>query len=121
LAALLNAYETIGHLVADLDPLKILEAYKDNKAVQEKYFVPSQDLKNRLDYRHYGFTEQDLDREFHITLPHKSSILQQKKVWKLRDVIAAYHTAYCGKVGVEFSHIADSEICDWIRVNFEGI
>ena len=121
LAALLNAFETIGHLTADLDPLKILEVYKDNKAVQEKYFVPSNDLKNRLDYRHYGFTEEDLDREFHITLPHKSSILQQKKVWKLRDVIAAYKTAYCGKVGVEFSHIADSEICDWIRVNFEGI
>ena len=89
LAALLNAYETVGHLVADLDPLKILEVYKDNKAVQEKYFVPTQSLKDSLDYKSYGFTEQDLEREFHIELPHKSSILQQKKIWKLRDVIEA--------------------------------
>jgi len=121
LAALLNAYETVGHLVADLDPLKILEVYKDNKAVQEKYFVPTQSLMDSLDYKSYGFTEQDLEREFHIELPHKSSILQQKKIWKLRDVIEAYRTAYCGKVGVEFSHIPERDICDWIRVNFEGI
>jgi len=75
LAALLNAYENIGHLVADLDPLRILEVYKDNKAIQQKYFVPSDNLKSRLDHKHYGFTEADLDREFHIELPHKSSIL----------------------------------------------
>jgi 2-oxoglutarate dehydrogenase complex dehydrogenase (E1) component-like enzyme len=75
LAALLKAYETVGHLVADLDPLQIIEVYKDNKAIQEKYFVPSQSLKDSLDYKCYGFTEQDLEREFHIELPHKSTIL----------------------------------------------
>lgn len=110
LAALLNAFETVGHLVADLDPLKIIEVYKDNRAIQEKYFVPSQNLKDSLDYKHYGFTEQDLDREFHVELPHKSTILRQKKIWKLKDVIEAYRTAYCGKVGVEFSHIPDRSI-----------
>jgi 2-oxoglutarate dehydrogenase complex dehydrogenase (E1) component-like enzyme len=74
---------TVGHLVADLDPLKILEIYKDNKAVQEKYFVSSQDLKNSLDYRDYGFTEQDLDRYFHITRAHKSSFFQRKSTLKV--------------------------------------
>jgi 2-oxoglutarate dehydrogenase E1 component len=121
LAALLNAFETVGHLVADLDPLKIQEVYKDNDNLMGKFKVADQHLRDRLDYKHYGFTEADLDREFNIELPHASSILQQKRVWKLRDVIEAYKTAYCGKVGVEFSHIPDKDIQDWIRVNFEGI
>lgn len=75
----------------------------------------------QLDYRAHGFTEADLDREFFIELSHKSEILRQKKVWKLREVIDAYKLAYCGKVGVEFNHIPEREICDWIRLNFEGI
>lgn len=45
----------------------------------------------------------------------------QKKNWKLHEIIKAYQTAYCRKVGVEFSHIPERDICDWIRVNFEGI
>jgi len=39
----------------------------------------------------------------------------------LRDVIAAYKSAYCSKIGVEFNHIPEQEIQDWIRLNFEGI
>jgi 2-oxoglutarate dehydrogenase E1 component len=69
----------------------------------------------------YGFTQEDLEREFFIDLPHESKILQQKKVWKLKEIIEAYKQAYCGKIGVEFQHIPEREICDWIRVNFEGI
>lgn len=37
LAALLNAYETVGHLVADLDPLKLSETYKDISSFTEKF------------------------------------------------------------------------------------
>jgi len=40
-----------------------------------------------LDYKEYGFTEADLEREFYIEIGHKSSILAQKKIWKLKDVI----------------------------------
>jgi 2-oxoglutarate dehydrogenase E1 component len=121
LASLLQSYESVGHLVADIDPLKLKEVYKDTKTFAQKFRFPQADLLKLLDYREYGFTEADLDREFYIEIGHKSSILAQKKIWKLKDVIQAYKTAYCGKVGVEFSHIPDREICDWIRVNFEGI
>ena len=121
LAALLQAYESVGHLVADIDPLRLKEVYKDTKTYAHKFRFPMTNLLKVLDYKEYGFTEADLEREFHIEIGHKSSILSKKKVWKLKDVIQAYKTAYCGKVGVEFSHIPDTEICDWIRVNFEGI
>lgn len=39
----------------------------------------------------------------------------------MRDLLEAYKTAYCSKIGVEFMHIPDREICNWIRTNFEGI
>ena len=121
LAALLQSYESVGHLVADIDPLRLKEVYKDSKTYAQKFRFPQAELLKLLDYKEYGFTEADLEREFFIEIGHKSSILAKKKVWKLKDVIEAYKTAYCGKVGVEFSHIPDREICDWIRVNFEGI
>lgn len=31
LAALLQSYESVGHLVADIDPLRLKEVYKDSK------------------------------------------------------------------------------------------
>ena len=68
----------------------------------EKFRAATAGLLKRLDFKTYGFTELDLDREFHIELSYKSSILAQK-------------------IGVEFTHIPEKEICDWIRVNFEGI
>ena len=95
--------------------------YKDIESYMEKFRAATAGRLKRLDFKTSGFTELDLDREFHIELSYKSSILAQKKTWKLRDVIAAYQNAYCGKIGVEFTHIPEKEICDWIRINFEGI
>lgn len=89
-------------MLADLDPLQLQNVYKNNEAYKNKFMIATDVLRSRLDYRTYGFTEADLDREFHIQLSHKSTILAQKSHWKLRDVIEAYKTAYCGKVGVEF-------------------
>jgi len=118
---LLHAFENVGHLVADVDPLKLQEVYKDIESFSQKFRFPQGPLLALLDYKEYGFTEADLDREFYIEVSHKSGILAQKKIWKLKDIIAAYKTAYCGKIGVEFMHIPEKEVCDWIRVNFEGI
>ena len=105
IAELLNAFERVGHLVADLDPLKINEVYKDMQSMSRKYKTVDDSLLAQLDYKAYGFAEADLEREFYIELNHKSTILQQKKIWKLKDIIEAYKTAYCSKIGVEFTHI----------------
>ena len=74
-----------------------------------------------MDYKHYGFTEADLDREFYVDIPELAGILSRKKNWKLRDLIDSYKNAYCGKIGVEYMHIPDRETCNWIRNAFEGI
>jgi 2-oxoglutarate dehydrogenase E1 component len=36
-------------------------------------------------------------------------------------LIEAYRNAYCGKIGVEFMHIEDREVCNWMRERFEEI
>lgn len=77
----------MGHLVADIDPLKLKDVYKEFKTYAPKYRFPHEDFLKQLDYKEYGFTEQDLEREFYIEIGHKSSILAKKKIWKLKDVI----------------------------------
>lgn len=51
---LVRAYQVRGHHLAKLDPLGILQPDLDPHAKPE------------LDYGYYGFTQQDLDREFHV-------------------------------------------------------
>jgi len=71
----------------------------------QKFKVPQSSLSNLLDYKAYGFTESDLDRDFYIDAPELSGLLRKRKNWKLRELIDSYKNAYCGKIGVEYMHI----------------
>lgn len=117
---LIRAYMTHGHMLADVDPLRLYETYKQFPTFASKFKIPQTILTNLLDYRTYGFTEADLDREFFIDAPELAGLLSRKKNWKLRDLIDSYKTAYCGKIGVEYMHIMSREHCNWIRDKFEG-
>ena len=117
---LIRAYQTHGHLSADIDPLKLYENYKQFPSLAEKFKVPKSAMSNLLDYKTYGFTEADLDREFYIDAPELAGLLSRKKNWKLRELIDSYKTAYCGKIGVEYMHVSSREQCNWIRDKFEG-
>jgi 2-oxoglutarate dehydrogenase complex dehydrogenase (E1) component-like enzyme len=64
---LLRAYMTHGHLVADIDPLKLKEHYADSPSLAKKFQFPDQQLLDLMDPAQYGFTEADMDREFMIT------------------------------------------------------
>ena len=113
---------THGHLLASIDPLELAKHYADVPSLAEKFRFPDQRLKRLIDPANYGFSDQDLDKEFHInSIFTGSTILQKQKVWKLRDLLAAYHNAYCSNIGVEFMHIEDKEKCNWIREKFEKI
>lgn len=118
---LVRAYTTHGHLMADVDPLKLYESYKDKfPSLAAKFKLPQQSVGNLLDYKTYGFTEADLDREFLIDAPELAGLLGRKKNWKLRELIDSLKKAYCGKIGVEYMHITSRETCNWIRDKFEG-
>lgn len=91
---LIHAYRVRGHLLADIDPLKMLTHYAAE-----------------LDLENFGLTVWDLDREF-IT-----GGLHGEKTATLRRILEILRRAYCGTVGIEYRHIASNEEKDWIRRN----
>ena len=121
LTVLLRAFMTHGHLVANIDPLNLKEVYKDSPTLATKFRFPDDKLKDLLDPLSYGFTKQDMKREFYYSNPYAGAIGKQKTKWTLEELIGAYRDAYCQNIGVEFMHIEDREICTWIRTKFEGI
>jgi 2-oxoglutarate dehydrogenase E1 component len=94
---LVRAYRVRGHLIANLDPL----------GIEANGYHPE------LDYKNYGFTDADLDREMFL-----DGSLGIKRA-TLRDIIAILRQTYCGNIGVEFMHIQYPEQKDWIQRRFE--
>jgi 2-oxoglutarate dehydrogenase E1 component len=76
LTMLLRAFMTHGHLLADVDPLKLREVYKDSPSLAKKFRFPDESLYNIMDPAQYGFTEADMEKEFHYTNPYHGSILK---------------------------------------------
>jgi 2-oxoglutarate dehydrogenase E1 component len=88
----INAYRSRGHLLANIDPLKMSSLYAAE-----------------LDLESFGLTVWDLDREF-IT-----GGLHGEKTATLRRILEILRRAYCGTVGIEYRHIQSDEQKDWIR------
>ena len=91
--------------MARLDPLDI--NFKDVHQAPE------------LDYKHYGFTEADLSRKFHIGSGILPEFQALGKTMTLADIIKTLRNIYCGSIGIEYGHIPDRVQCDWIRKKFE--
>lgn len=115
--SLIRAFMTHGHLTADLDPLKLQETYGEDSSSQ--FHAPHKAMKKLVELSYYGFEEKDMDKTFYIDLPQFGGILQKKKTWTLRELHKVLKEAYSGKIGVEFMHVPNAEMCTWIRNNFE--
>ncbi|KAJ2232019.1 2-oxoglutarate dehydrogenase E1 component [Coemansia sp. RSA 485] len=105
---MVRAYQVRGHHLAKLDPLGI-QGPKASK-VSASELQPS----------YYGFSEKDMDRKFTLG----PGVLQNfakagHKEMTLRDIVKTLEKVYCGHVGVEYTHIAERDQCDWIRERFE--
>jgi len=95
---MIRAYRIRGHLMADLDPLKL--------------GPPSSHAE--LDYHAYGFSDADLDRPIFI------DYVLGLETASLREILAILKRTYCGTLGVQFMHIADPEEKAWIQERIEG-
>jgi len=94
---LIRAYRVRGHLVADLDPLGRPR--------------PPQP---ELDPAFYGFTAADMDRVFstRTIFPHQALTL--------RGILEHMQNTYCRTIGVQFMHLDDLAIKDWLQQRMEG-
>ena len=95
---LVRAYRVIGHLEADLDPLKISPR------------VPHQ----QLDPAFYGFDEAKMDKPVFI-----AGVLGMDSATP-RQMVDLLKRTYCGRIGYEFMHINDAEQKDWLQRRIEG-
>jgi 2-oxoglutarate dehydrogenase E1 component len=94
---LVYAYRTLGHSIADLDPLDLLK--RENP---------------RLSLKEFGFEEKDLD------VIVSSRFFRDGAKLKLRDLIRELERIYCGTVGAEFMHIQDPRIRNWVLNKLEN-
>lgn len=95
---LIRAYRVRGHLLADLDPLKL----------QEKRYHPE------LDPETYGFGPEDMDRP--IFIDHVLGL----ETATMREILAILHRTYCQHIGVEFMHINEPDEKAWVQRRIEG-
>jgi 2-oxoglutarate decarboxylase len=96
---LIAAYRNRGHLMADIDPLRL----------DKTRFRSHPDL----DVLTHGLTLWDLDRVF------KVDGFAGAEYKKLRDVLSVLRDAYCRHVGVEYTHILEPDQQKWIRERVE--
>ena len=94
---LINAYRVRGHQRANLDPL----------GLSERPRVPD------LDLDFHNLSERDLDTEFH------TGSLAAPDHLKLSEIIETCERTYCGSIGVEYMHIADTNQRRWLQQRLE--
>ena len=96
---LIDAYRTIGHLIANTNPLS------DSKITTGL---------EELSLQHYGLDKVDPEREFNLGNFH----LCDKPT--VDNIYRALRNTYTGSVGVEYMHIMDTEEKQWIQSCLES-
>jgi 2-oxoglutarate dehydrogenase E1 component len=94
---LIRAFRVRGHLAAKIDPLGL----------------PRPEPRE-LDPAFYGFTEQDLDHPF-STRAFGGPMMQT-----LRGIIERLRATYCRHIAVQFMHIDDLEVRNWLQERMEA-
>jgi 2-oxoglutarate dehydrogenase E1 component len=95
---MVRAYRIIGHLEADLDPLKL----------------SSRPPLPQLDPNFYGFHDAEMDKPIFI-----DGVLGLETA-SPRQIVDLLKRTYCGPIGYEFMHITDAEQKDWLQRRIEG-
>ena len=94
---MVRAYRVRGHLVANIDPLGMPRPH-----------LPE------LDPEYYGFTEEDMDRPFSTATIHGPDVLT------LRDIANRLRNTYCRAIGVQYMHMDDLTVRQWLQDRMEG-
>ncbi|WP_424969602.1 2-oxoglutarate dehydrogenase E1 component [Dinoroseobacter sp. S76] len=96
---IIRAYRIRGHLVADLDPLK----------------MRNQTPHPELDPKTYGFAEADMDRPIFI-----DNVLGLQ-IASMRQIIEIVKRTYCGTFALQYMHISNPEEAAFLKERIEGL
>ena len=94
---LVRAYRVRGHLMAEIDPLG-----------RPRPGLPE------LDPQFYHLTEEDMDRSF------STDTIEGPQSMSLRQIIKRLRNTYCRAIGVQFMHMDDLRVRQWLQVRMEG-
>ena len=95
---LIRAYRMRGHMLANLDPLKLTERAEHPE----------------LDPKSYGFEEKDYNRP--IFLNYYLGL----ESGTLNEILRICKDTYCSTIGIEFMHIQNPAAKSWIQEQIEG-
>ncbi|ETO94170.1 2-oxoglutarate dehydrogenase E1 component [Legionella oakridgensis] len=98
-AHLINAYRTYGHLIAKLDPLEMTER-------------PS--VAN-LELAYHHLSDDDKKRIFFAG----NTFIKERML--LSEIYEALCETYCGSIGIEYMHIANTEERKWLQHQLESV
>jgi 2-oxoglutarate dehydrogenase E1 component len=96
---LMQFYANRGHLIADIDPLGLMQ----------------RPVPRVLELSNVGLTDADLETEFY-TGSRTSAVESQMK---LREILAQLRQIYAGRAGAEFAHVSDAEERLWLQDRFQ--
>ena len=95
--ALIRAYRIRGHLIADLDPLKMME---------RKYL-------HELHPADHGFKKEDYNKKIYI------GEYMDREYATINELLLFLRKTYCSTIGVEYMHISDPTEKVWFRERME--
>lgn len=93
---MIQAYRARGHLLSDTNPIR-----------------PRKDRDARISIKHYDLDEADLDEVF------LCGEFVGLGASPLKEIVAHLQAIYCGKIGIEYMHIANTDIRRWFRERIE--
>ena len=97
--ALIRAYRIRGHLIANLDPLSMME---------RKYL-------HELHPSDHGFNKEDYDKKIFLYS------YMEKDYSTINEIISDLKKIYCSTIGVEYMHISDPTEKVWFRNRMEKV
>ncbi len=95
--ALIRAYRIRGHLIANLDPLGMME---------RKYL-------NELHPSNHGFQKEDYNKKIYLRE------YMDSKYATINEILSFLKKTYCSTIGVEYMHISDPVEKKWFRERME--
>ncbi len=95
--ALIRAYRLRGHLLADLDPLKMRES----------------EYLDELHPEFYGFKKENYEKKIFL------NGVTNRKYANIREILKFMKKTYCGKIGYEFMHVSNPGERKWFRDRIE--